>query len=131
MLEFASAKPIEVPVKIEGKDYILRERSAAVGIEWRDAMTEGRKVEQTFDKEGKVTKVEADMSRTGKADMVQLSQSLYFVNGDGGASEKPVGQAHIIGWKDSLIQELLKELNRISSPTEEQSKNSPAAGAES
>lgn len=98
-MDFGDISLIEVPVKIAGKDYILREASGGAAEKYRDASIAG----MTFT-DGKLTRVE------GLAGVESLLVSLCLFNDKG----LPVPLSLIRSWPSRVQKRLFERAKKIS-----------------
>lgn len=116
---FDSLEPVEVPVAIGQKRYVLREASADAAAKFRSAASRAAR----FNEEGKLTHVEG----LGETELVLVANCLCFpddanprtarVNRDG--VPFLVGINHIRTWKEAIVKQLFDKAKEISPALEE------------
>jgi len=102
VMDFGDITPIEVKVRIQGKNYVLREASEAVTCRYRNAQVRCAHVAP----DGKATKVEGPI-----ADTEPLLVSLCLFEEDTGA---PVDQKVIMQWPSRVVRQLFDKVKEIS-----------------
>ena len=109
-LDFDDLVEIEVPIKVKGKDYILREASSQAACAYRNAMIRCT----TLGPDGRATRMD------NIADTEPLLVSLCLFQTDG----KPVDLGTIRSWPTRVVTALYDKAKEISSlnevPTEKE-----------
>lgn len=128
---FDDLAPIEVPVKLGDKRYILREASADATAKYRNAVMKGASVDKTT---GKILPGEM-----ASAEPIAVASCLLEVF-DPNKPPRPVLLTTVLGWKGSVVAKLFDRLKAISPDlvrTEEdekerieEAKNGPSAGTD-
>lgn len=108
-LNFDDLAPIEIPVKVGGKAYLLREASGDAACKWRNALLKATRLGP----EGKPVSID------GMADTEPLLISLCLFetadNGDGSrTATKPVSIATIRSWPARVQAKLFAKCKDIS-----------------
>lgn len=100
---FESLEPIEVPVKIEGKDYILLEASSTVGILYKDRQMQCTQLSD----EGNVVKIQG----LGALEPYLVSLCLFRIDPEKG--RVPVSMETIKSWPNKVQKKLYKVAREI------------------
>jgi hypothetical protein len=122
---FEDLAPVEVPVRIGKKRYVLREASADAVIKYRNALTNGAVINP---KTGTV--IQGDMAA---AEPIAVAACLYEV-WDENKDPRPVLLSEVLKWRNSIVAPLFNRLRSISpnlmadAADEEKAKNEPSAG---
>lgn len=95
--------PREVPVKMGGKNYVLKEASAAAVCQYRNAITAAAKMGP----DGKPTA----FGNVADAEPLLVSLCLFEVR-DG--KQLPVPLIQVRGWKNSVTSKLFERVQKIS-----------------
>lgn len=112
-LVFDDITPVSVPVRIAGKDYVLRETTGDASCKWRNALLAATKLGS----DGKPT------SLSGMADSEPLlvSLCLFEVYDQGGErKERSVPLGVVRAWPYRLVKALFNRAKQISHLDEEQ-----------
>lgn len=118
----------EVPVRIGGHDYVLREASEAAAVEWRNSQLAGVTFDPTSGKPKTVNGV-------ASIEPTLVSRCLFRIGPDG-KTTIPVNIKTISGWPQAKVKALYDKVKELSGLDEEEkkpeggegddSKNSPA-----
>lgn len=100
-ISFDDLTPIEIPVKLAGVSYTLREASAGAASKWRNFLLRSTKLS----KEGKPVSIE------GLADSEILLVSLCLFRADTG---KPVSTSTVATWPSKIVKVLFEKSKQIS-----------------
>lgn len=108
-LDFEGMEPIELPVKYNGKSYLLREASADAAKEYNSARLRG--MEMTFDEAGNKTAKHFDAA--GEVEILLVSRCLWAEGKDGNFT-LPVKREDVRLWRSKVVKKLHDEAKRIS-----------------
>jgi hypothetical protein len=115
-LDLGDLAPMQIPVKIDGKKYVLREATADAVDRYRAAETQGAEVTQSSDGQMTVRKT----GDTRGADTLLVSLCLCQVNGDGSIRLDTNGDPATVplrtvkGWPDRYVRPLFDKIREIS-----------------
>lgn len=115
-LNFDDLTPIELPVSVAGKRYVLREATEAAACQWRNAMMQATELGS----DGKPTRVR------NLADTEPLLVSLCLFTAEEG---KPVPVATIKGWPARVVKRLFEKVKDVSD-LDEKGKKEPDPNAQ-
>jgi hypothetical protein len=108
-LNFDSLTLIEVPVKIQGKTYTLREANGDAAVAYRNASLRGMTLE-----DGKVKKLDGIAS----VEPLLVSMCLFFIDDDG--VEKNVDELTVRSWPGRVVKAIFNKAKEISELDEEE-----------
>lgn len=105
-LVFDDLQPIEIPVRIAGKQYVLREASTDAATKYRNAVLKSTRL----DRDGHA------MSLDGSADVEPLlvSMCLFEVNDKGETLNRPVNVSVVKTFPSKVTKELYDRVRAIS-----------------
>lgn len=92
--------PVEIPVKYEGVRYVLREASAEVARQYRNAATNGMRIGGG---------VGMELSHIGDCQPILVGGCLFVAG-----QEHPVGEDAIRRWPDRIVRPLFEKARSIS-----------------
>lgn len=115
-MEFETAELIEVPVKIEGKDYVLREADEAAAVAYTDARMAATKFESDANDKIRVT----GMDGLAKVRPLLVSKCLFKVCEDDPDSMEPVPYEAVLRMKPHIVKELFERAKLISNLEEKE-----------
>lgn len=113
-MEFDTLDLIEVPVKIAGVNYVLREAASGAAAEWRNAIIKGA----TFGDEGKVTR----MDGVGYSEALLVSKCLFQVLPNNTICNESVIVNIIRTWPAKVVKALFERVKLISDLNEKDDK---------
>ena len=119
-LVFDDLEPVEVPVTIKGKDYVLKEASSDAAVKFRNANAAGATLTQDANERTKVT-----MGSIADSEPLLVSLCLFEVRKDdkgnvmiNPSTGKAVHGAVALGWvrglKNSIVKALFDKVMEIS-----------------
>lgn len=108
---FEDLKPVEVPVRVHGRKYLLREASEGAYSEYRNFMARNVKLGEAADGTTRVTSAE----NVFDAVTVLLGGCLFGpLDERGGPPEQPVGRAFVQGLPRRVTEPLFDRARQIS-----------------
>lgn len=105
-LVFDDIAPIEIPVRIGDKSYILREATGEDARQWRNLNMKAAK----FTSDGKV----ASMEGMADGQYFLVHRCIFSTNGDGKRSDNPIPLVMIKSWPERIIKSLFQKAKEIS-----------------
>jgi hypothetical protein len=109
-LNFDSLDLIEVPVKIAGKAYVLREADEATASDYRSASIQGARLE-----DGEVVGLPEN---TGRVQAILVSQCLFPLNAMGTPEKHHVPLTTVKNWPSRIVRPLFDKAKEISELSE-------------
>lgn len=115
-IDFSDLTPIEIPVKIGSKSYVLREASGDVACRYRNKL-----LQSTRFSDGKPSSIEG----MADAEPLLISLCLWEKYDDKGATkERPVLLQEVRSWPSKIQKKLFDTAKRISELDEEETEES-------
>lgn len=99
-IDLGTTKLVEVPVYIDGKEYVLREASGSAVVEYRSARINAT----SFNEEGKTQAVRGSIVVT---ESLLVSHCLYL-------NDEPVPQSTLLAWPARIVRALYDKVLEIS-----------------
>ena len=106
-LVFDDITPQETPVRIGGKEYVLREPTGDAETKYRSAIVRGTK----FSQNGATATAEGN----AEAELLLISLCMFerVTHNNGQVAERPVLLHTVKSWPARITNELFKEVNRL------------------
>lgn len=117
---FEDLEPVEVPVSIRGRKYLLREADGAAAVKYRNANTRGARM----DKDAKIV----TLGEIAEAEPVLVAACLCPLDGTGKVRYDPAGNPVtatvqlVLTFRAATIRELFRKVKEISPGLDETDK---------